>query len=1047
MSHKGVSNSRTRMLRASDFEHAQVAPPEPVLNLQLSLQRLSTVAKVEILQRKYVRPKNKIAATKLVSTAREITAAVAAACQQRPGDLPILAKSHVLVTQQFMDECATYIQSRVRPSSVGTFTSTSTATQLSAFVLAIGILRDMLVIENGAAQLVLDPACRLGLSDAKPELVSPRLSAQCAGYHGVKVVIQALANMTEGLMWPWKAIPQTVLQFIKMVESSHRQPQKFKDLLGSIGARVSFLVNLCHRKGRKNQELCNYVLNFLCDIQRIILRLRITMAVHPAKQFPLTSKIDEIIVEESAGMQAAVQRLQNNFTAVTAFTVSAVEEAAAATQAMVAGIEVKVAGIEANLEEIHAKVVGQNDYVDVVQGSLPGRPHVFNGRDGSVNELVEIISLMRPARIVIMGAGGIGKTSLALAIAHDDCLVADFGDRRFFVSVEGMIDVESTAKELGKTLGLQVSTDPLSAVVRHLRSSPPTLLVIDNLETLLFINNAKLRIKTEQMLTRLADIGSLTLIVTSRGAVPPGGVQWSNLGSAEILPISLDAAQQTFGQIAGWPVSEEEQAALDTLLREMDCMPLAVTLLARLALRKNSPSELLRRWSATYTRFIQTPGNHRECSVDVSIRVSLDLLTAMDYGGDGLQLLSMCSYLPDGLRRPVFKQVSGSFENIDAARDLLVEFSLVSVGAEGELKTLSPVRHFMLTNHPLGSNHLVLLRSIYFKIALSGPRRMDEHFTTLSKNIAPEYGNLKSFLLRLIHSDELSDNLCNAVHALSEYAYWTVPSLTLLKQLRDRLEGQSARLARCLVEISRTQIIRGEYEVATKHLRRARSLYDLENPEGAARSTYYLGYALARQGKWADGELELNAAQAIFIERGNKLGVARSALRLGYLHSSINRHDRAIVAFSSALDIFRPLGERHYVARCTHGLGWTRLRMNDLTAAEKSLQTALLEYKALGNVCHATQCTTDLGALRLRQKQLKLAETLLVTAHEASIQSGLIGLVARCIYYLACLRRDQGKTDEARASFQQALEKYETLGRKSKVEACRRGIEALKSSE
>ena len=69
-------------------------------------------------------------------------------------------------------------------------------------------------------------------------------------YDSVKVVVAGLINMTDGLPWPWKAIPQTVMQFVLQAEvrrdvpyvshhNSHSrdiqhvldQPAKIKDLI------------------------------------------------------------------------------------------------------------------------------------------------------------------------------------------------------------------------------------------------------------------------------------------------------------------------------------------------------------------------------------------------------------------------------------------------------------------------------------------------------------------------------------------------------------------------------------------------------------------------------------------------------------------------------------------------------------------------------------------------------------------------------------------------------------------------------------------------
>ncbi|KAH7086657.1 hypothetical protein BKA62DRAFT_777949 [Auriculariales sp. MPI-PUGE-AT-0066] len=165
-------------------------------------------------------------------------------------------------------------------------------------------------------------------------------------------------------------------------------------------------------------------------------------------------------------------------------------------------------------------------------------------------------------------------------------------------------------------------------------------------------------------------------------------------------------------------------------------MPLAVTLLAQLGRLGDSPSELLQQWQKKKTAFIRSGGDDRESSVDISIQISLDFLKGMQNGTEGQQLLSICAHLPDGLRPSVFDKLDDHFDDIRGARSLLVKLALVSRSPENELKMLSP-------------------------------------------NVAPEYGNLTSFLLHLINIEEPSQELFDAIYAVSEYAYWTVPSTTL----------------------------------------------------------------------------------------------------------------------------------------------------------------------------------------------------------------------------------------------------------------------------
>ncbi|KAH7102229.1 hypothetical protein BKA62DRAFT_121758 [Auriculariales sp. MPI-PUGE-AT-0066] len=789
-------------------------------------------------------------------------------------------------------------------------------------------LVEMLEIENGIAGLVLDPARCLGLSEAKPTSDLPKLSTSLSVYEGFKVVVQGLANMTDGAPWPWKAIPQTVLQFVSMTERALSQPQKVQDLTDKISSRIALLLDVCRRKGCSNEELDAYVESFIADVQRVIIRLRIIERVHSAKAFLLTDHIDELITGEATKMENALHELQVRFAVHTAYTVESVAAGVAVIQSVtnktlamtttiastVESTAVTVDATHVMVTEMHAKAVrgdGKQTAHITNRARLPARPSCFKGRMIQLSALVKLVCESLNVRVAIMGPGGMGKTSLAKAILHDKEVVNVVQDNRFFLSVEDVIDIESAARRLAEQLGVGETSDPQSAAISALQALTRSLLVIDNLETLWFSNNAAAQKDTERFLQRLADVPFLTLIVTSRGSVTPSGIEWTNDQSAELEAISLDAARETYEQIAGRPSLETELAALDQLLTGVDCMPLAVTLLAQLARQKNSPSQLLQRWHHSKTTFIRAGGDHRDSSVNVSIQISLDLLSAMTGGTEGGQLLSICAHLPDGLRLSVFAQLVTYFSDIHAARDLLVTFALVSVGSNDELRMLSPVRHFVLNRLPMTAGHLAALRKIYFAIAASGPLRLDEKFSQLAKNVAPEYNNLTSFLLHLIGTEEPSQELYDAVYRVSEYSYYTIPSPTLREAFRLRLATHPAWLAGCLIDLGRTRLKRSEYSLAMDNFQAARKLYaTLDNKTSEAQCRRFLGQCLRMQGLSEDAERELHAARVTFVELGREVDAAKCARELGNIYRMRGENEQAIYHLTSARDTFKGHGKR-----------------------------------------------------------------------------------------------------------------------------------------
>ena len=179
------------------------------------------------------------------------------------------------------------------------------------------------------------------------------------------------------------------------------------------------------------------------------------------------------------------------------------------------------------------------------------------------------------------------------------------------------------------------------------------------------------RSSTELFLRTLVAVETVTLIITTRGIALPLGIHWSNMTMAMLDPLSLDAAQAVFTDVAGEPDSPTETDATTELMRAVDCMPLTVWLLAQLAQQGNLPLVLLKWWVGFTTRALQIEAGGREYSIEVSVKLSLLCLPAIKGNPGPRHLLSVCSQLPDRLLPSVYEQLRDYFDNIDAAAGLL----------------------------------------------------------------------------------------------------------------------------------------------------------------------------------------------------------------------------------------------------------------------------------------------------------------------------------------------------------------------------------------
>jgi hypothetical protein len=140
---------------------------------------------------------------------------------------------------------------------------------------------------------------------------------------------------------------------------------------------------------------------------------------------------------------------------------------------------------------------------------FPPYPHIFHGRDAALQHIVNIL-IQDSAQVAILGMGGIGKTSLAIAVLHDTEVATKY-PHQYFVPCHSTPTYVEWISTIADHIGLERGSNLEKRIILHLMHGLPCLLVLDNVETPW--EPVSSRYKVEEFLSLLTDIPHLGLMV------------------------------------------------------------------------------------------------------------------------------------------------------------------------------------------------------------------------------------------------------------------------------------------------------------------------------------------------------------------------------------------------------------------------------------------------------------------------------------------------------------------------------------------------------
>jgi len=359
---------------------------------------------------------------------------------------------------------------------------------------------------------------------------------------------------------------------------------------------------------------------------------------------------------------------------------------------------------------------------------LPQAPTTFFGCDVITEDLLSLVE--RSMSTVLLGAGGIGKTAIALNLLYHTRITARFGSHRHFMRCDGLASsLDGFLGRLSEAIGARHLTD-VGQLLSHLSHSSPWILVLDGVESILdpFASGAA---EIATVIEELGQCQNTCVLTTSRLDIKIPGFR-----RVEVPMLSADGARDIFDSLCLLGRS----VMVDKLLAELDFHPLSINLLASVVqINGWDEQTMLRAWDDGRTNILKATEDQ---SLEDSIKSTLGTPTIQVLGTTALETLEAIAKLSDGVKESRLESTFTEIAGVGEAIDELCKFSLV-YRQDGFIKMLSPFRFYFLesgrtlvarSEGDTASNSIQCARLDVFDSGLSFPfhRFCDYRVTVLS---------------------------------------------------------------------------------------------------------------------------------------------------------------------------------------------------------------------------------------------------------------------------------------------------------------------------
>jgi predicted ATPase/class 3 adenylate cyclase/Tfp pilus assembly protein PilF len=656
--------------------------------------------------------------------------------------------------------------------------------------------------------------------------------------------------------------------------------------------------------------------------------------------------------------------------------------------------------------------------------NLPLQPTPLVGREREVEEVAQRLLASETRLLTLTGAGGVGKTRLALQVAAD--LLDEFSEGTFFVALANVTDPALVASAMSQPLEVKESGgQPLEESLKAYLQDKHMLLVLDNFEQVLegapvvgelVAACPKLKVlATSRIPLRLygeQEYAVPPLALPDPRVLPPVKV----LTQYEAVRLFVERARAVK---ADFEVTNESAPAVAEICARLDGLPLAIELAAA-RIRVLPPHKMLERLG---DRLKLLRGGARDLPTrQQTLRGTIDWSYDLLEEGEKT-LFGRLSVFSGGRTLEAIEEIcdpEGELDSLEGVESLL-EKSLLRQ-EEG----------------PQSEPRFVMLETVHEyareKLQESGEaeeikRAHAEHFLALAEEaesaftgpdqlewlerLEAEHDNMRAALswaleeggdagLGLRLAGALSLGWLHRGH-LSEARSWLEEGL-----MKGGAAPASVR-AQALEMLSYVAITQDDLERHESVCEEALTLNrKLQDKAGIAQALDGLGWAAIMRGDLERASTLLEEALATAQESGHEPGIAMALNGLAVAEADRGDFDRAEALWEEALALNRRLGNFGQILLNLGHMGYTAAARGDLERADalhkEELELARESRSKLGRAWS----TTSLGLVAALRGDLERADALLKEGLRLHRELETRGDIAECLEGIAEVARARG---------------------------------------